>query len=158
MSLNGIFAQSLGKLTLGSKRSDVIYRLPKGFHVCKTRTDNQLTYATDKGDEYVSIYFKDGIVQKISMHKFVEYTTDENELKSKLEELIMNLYETWGEPSYVGENIYWNFPGSKATFSYTVSTSTTDMDPLRYSGSSRLTTFYRCYADIKLEKKTNLFE
>lgn len=70
----------------------------------------------------------------------------------------MNLYETWGEPSYVGENIYWYFYGSKATFNYTVSTSTVDMDPLNLYGSG-ITTYYKCYADIKLEKRTsNLFE
>lgn len=157
---NGIFAQSLGKMTLGCKRADIPLSLPRGYNVCKTSTDNQLTYATDKGDEYVSFYLKDGIVCKITMHKFVEYTTNADELKSKLEELIMNLYETWGEPSHVGENIYWNFSNSKATFSYTVSTSTVDMDPLRYSGTSGYTTFYKCYADIKLEKRTNtsLFE
>lgn len=157
---NGIFAQSLGKMTLGCKRTDIPFSLPRGYNVCKTSTDNQLTYATDKGDEYVSFYLKDGIVYKITMHKFVEYATNADELKSKLEELIMNLYETWGEPSHVGENIYWNFPSSKATFSYIVSTSTGDMDPLRLSGTSGRTTFYKCYADIKLEKRTNtsLFE
>lgn len=158
LACNCAYAQSLGKMTLGCKRYDIPLSLPSGFNVNTTNTDNQLTYTTSRGDEYVSFYLENKIVYKIIMHKFVEYTTNANEITSKLEELLMNLYETWGEPSYVGENIYWNFPSSKATFSYTVSTSTADMDPLRYSGSSRLTTFYRCYADIKLEKRTNLFE
>lgn len=159
MTCNGAFAQSLGKMTLGCKRIDIPLSLPSGFNINTTNTDNELTYTTKKGDERVSFYLENKIVYKIIMHKFVVYTTNANEVTSKLEELVMNLYETWGEPSYVGENIYWNFPTSKATFSYTVSTSTAEMDPLRYSGTSGLTTFYRCYVDIKLEKRTsNLFE
>lgn len=92
------------------------------------------------------------------MHKFVGFGSDANNIKNKLEELVMNLYEMWGEPSYIGENIYWNFSASKAIFSYTVSTSTLELDPLRMSGTPGLTTFYKCYADIKLEKKANFFE
>ena len=156
---NSVFAQSLGKMTLGCKRTDIPFCLPSDFKICKTNTDNLLTYTTSKGDEQVSFYLENKIVYKIIMHKFVDYSSNANKITSKLEELLMNLYETWGEPSYVGENIYWNFPTAKATFSYTVSTSTVEMDPLRYSGTSGLTTFYRCYADIKLEKRSsNLFE
>ena len=158
LACSGAYAQSLGKMTLGCKRYDIPLSLPSGFNVNKTNIDNQLTYTTSKGDEYVSFYLENNIVYKITMHKFVEYTTNADKVNSKLEELIMNLYETWGEPSYVGENIYWNFSGSKATFSYTVSTSTVDNDPLNLYGSG-LTTYYKCYADIKLEKRTsNLFE
>ena len=158
LACSGSYAQSLGKMTLGCHRYDIPTSLPTGFKICKIHTDNQLTYATSKGDENVSFYLENNIVYKITMHKFVEYTTNADEVNSKLEELIMNLYETLGEPSYVGENIYWNFSGSKATFSYTVSTSTADMDPLNLYGSG-LTTYYKCYADIKLEKRTsNLFE
>lgn len=157
MTCNGVFAQSLGKMTLGCHRYDIPTSLPSGFNICKTNTDSQLTYTTSKGNEYVSFYLENKIVYKIIMHKFVEYTSNANEITSKLEELLMNLYETWGEPSYVGENIYWNFPTSKATFSYSVSTSQLP-DPLRYSGHSSVTT-YNCYADIKLEKRSsNLFE
>lgn len=155
---NGLHAQSLGKMTLGCKRSEIPYNLPTGFSVCKNNSPSQLTYATSKGDEFVSFYLKDYVVYKIEMHKYVGYGSDPNLITSKLEEIIMELYDSWGEPSYVGENIYWQFPGSKATFSYTVSTSQAVMDPLRYSGSYAVTTFYKCYADIKLEKKGNLFE
>ena len=155
---NGIFAQSLGKMTLGCKRTDIPLSLPRDFRTCKTSTSNQLTSTTSKGDEYVKFYLNDDIVYKIEMHKFIGFGSDANKIKGNLEEVVMNLYETWGEPSYVGENFYWKFPTSKGTFSYTVSTSQTDMDPLKFSGSSVLTTFYECYADIKLEKTTSLFE
>lgn len=158
MTCNGVLAQSLGKMTLGCKRTDIPLSLPSDIRICKTSTSNQLTYTSSKGDEYVSFYLNDNIVYKIEMHKFIGFGSDANKIKSKLEEVVMSLYETWGEPSYVGENFYWKFPTSKGTFSYTVSTSQTDLDPLKFSGSSALTTFYTCYADIKLEKKTNLFE
>lgn len=155
---NGIFAQSLGKMTLGCSRADIQQTLPKSFRVCKANTPNKVTYATNEGDEYVSFYLDNNLVNKIEMHKFVEFGSDANRVKSKLEELMLNLYEMWGEPSYIGENIYWQFPASKATVSYTVSTSQAEMDPLRMSGSSAITTFYRCYADIVLERKANFFE
>lgn len=155
---SGTFAQSLGRMTLGCTRADISSSLPNGFNICKTNTSNQLTYSTSKGDEYVSFYLNDNIVYKIVMHKYVYFSSNANDIESKLEELFMNLYEMWGEPSYTGENIYWNFPTSKATFSYTVSSKQTEMDPLRLSGTSGLTTFYTCYADIKLEKRTSLFE
>lgn len=158
LACSGAYAQSLGKMTLGCKRYDIPLSLPSGFNVNTTNTEKQLTYTTKQGNENVSFHLENGIVHKITMHKFVGHTTNANEITSRLEELLMNLYETWGEPSYVGENIYWNFSGSKATFSYTVSTSTVDMDPLNLYGSG-LTTYYECYADIKLEKRTsNLFE
>lgn len=158
MTCNGVFAQSLGKMTLGCKRTDIPLSLPRDFRICKTSTSNQLTYTTSKGNEYVSFYLNDNIVYKIEMHKFIGFGSDANKIKSKLEEVVMSLYETWGEPSYIGENFYWKFPTSKGIFSYSVTTSQTDLDPLKFSGSSALTTFYECYADIKLEKKTNLFE
>jgi hypothetical protein len=145
-------------MTLGCKRTDIPLSLPSNIRICKTSTNNQLTYTSSKGDEYVSFYLNDNIVYKIEMHKFVEFGSDANRVKSKLEELMMNLYEMWGEPSHIGENIYWQFPASKATVSYTVSTSQAEMDPLRLSGSSAITTFYRCYADIVLERRANLFE
>lgn len=158
MVCNGVFAQSLGKMTLGCNRTEIPQSLPRSFDVCRSNAPNKLTYTTSKGDEYVTFYLINNIVNKIEMHKFVGYGSDANKIKSKLEELVMNLYEMWGEPSYIGENIYWNFSASKVTFSYTVSTSTLELDPLRMSGTSGLTTFYNCYADIKLEKKANFFE
>lgn len=158
MVCNGVVAQSLGKMTLGCKRADIPLSLPRGFNICKTNTNNQLIYTTNKGDEHISFYLENNIVYKIVMHKFVDDTSNANKLNSKLEELLMNLYGAWGEPSYVGENVYWNFPSSKCTFSYVVSTQTLELDPLRFSGTSGLTTFYKCYADIKLEKIKNLFE
>lgn len=155
---NVVFAQSLGKMTLGCKRYDIPFSLPSVFNVNTTNTEKQLTYTTKHGNENVSFHLENGIVHKITMHVFVGHTTNANEITSRLEEILMNLYETWGEPSYVGENVYWYFPGSKATFSYTVSTYTVDNDPLNLYGSG-LTTYYKCYADIKLEKRTsNLFE
>ncbi|MBR5241312.1 MAG: hypothetical protein IKW05_05190 [Muribaculaceae bacterium] len=158
MVCNGMFAQSLGKMTLGCNRSEISQSLPSGFNICKTNTNTQVKYTTSKGNEYVTFYLTNNIVNRIEMHKFVAFGSDANHIKSKLEELVMNLYEMWGEASYVGENFYWQFPASKGTFSYTVTTEQTDLDPLRLSGTSGLTTFYTCYADIKLEKKTNLFE
>ena len=158
LACNGIFAQSLGKMTLGCSRADIPQTLPKDFRVCKANAPSKVTYATNKGDEYVSFYLNNDFVVKIEMHRFVEFGSDANRVKSKLEELMLNLYEMWGEPSHIGENIYWQFPASKATVSYTVSTSQAVMDPLRMSGSSAITTFYRCYADIVLERKANFFE
>lgn len=153
---NGVFAQSLGKMTLGCKRYDIPLSLPSGFNVNTTNTENQLTYTTKQGNENVSFYLENGVVHKITMHKFIDSGMDINRIKSKLEEVILSLYEAWGEPSYIGENIYWQFPTSKATLTYNVSTLQLD-DPLRYSGHSSVTT-YRCYMDIKLEKRTNIFE
>ena len=154
---NGIFAQSLGKMTLGCKRSDIPFSLPNGYNVCKTSTDNQLTYTTAQGNEYVSFYLNNGIVHTIIMHKHIGNGSDTNGFKSKLEDTILSLYELWGEPSYIGENIYWHFPTSKATITYEV-TSSTMPDPLMFSGYSYVTT-YHCYMDIKLEKRTrNIFE
>lgn len=159
LTSNGVFAQSLGKMTLGCKRADIPISLPSGFDICKINTSNHLKYTTNKGDEYVSIYLDDNIVYKIEMHKRVCYDASEDKFLSLLEEIVMQLYESWGEPYYVGENIYWQFQTSKATFSYTVYTSQSDLDPARFYGSAPyLVTFYQCYADIKLEKKTNLFE
>ena len=158
ISCNDAFAQSLGKMRLGCSRIDVVMNLPKGFNICKTNTNNQLTYATSEGDEYVSFYLTNGIVYKILMHKSIERGFDSSSVKSKLEDTIISLCDSWGKPSYVGENIYWNFPSSKATFSYTISSTQMEMDPLRFSGSSVIKTFYKCYADIKLEKRTSMFE
>ncbi len=152
MTSNSVFAQSLGRMTLGCTRADIQSSLPKGFNICKTSTSNQLTYSTSNdGSEYVSFYLKDNIVYKIVMHKFMGMATTNKEVDSKLEDVFMNLCESWGEPSYVGENIYWNFSTSKATFSYTVSKS-------QFQGLYGLETYYTCYADIKLEKRTSLFE
>ena len=157
ISCNGAFAQSLGKMTLGCSRIDVVLSLPKGFNICKTNTSNQLTYTTSNGDEYVSFYLNNNnIVYKIVMHKFVGNERNTDNIKSRLEELMMNLCENWGKPSYIGENIYWQFPASKATLIYTISTSYI-ADPLRFSGTSGITS-YICYADIKLEKRTSMFE
>lgn len=156
MTCNGVFAQSLGKMTLGCKRTDIPISLPSGFNICKTNTDNQLTYTTKQGNENVSFYLENGIVHRITMHKFIDSGLNLNNIKSKLEEVILSLYETWGEPSYIGENIYWQFPTSRATLTYDVTTSQL-ADPLRYSGQSYVTT-YHCYMDIKLEKRTNIFE
>lgn len=156
MPCNGIFAQSLGKMTLGCKRADIPASLPSGFNICKTNTNNQLTYATNNTNEYVSFYLKDNIVDKIVMNKFIADELNVNNIKSKLEEVILNLYETWGEPSYVGENIYWRFPTSKATFSYTISTDQL-ADPLGFSGSTSVTR-YISYVEIKLEKTSSFFE
>lgn len=154
-------AQSLGKMTLGCKRTEIPLSLPKGFHKCTKSTNTQLTYSTENGDEYVSFNLNNSIVDKIEMHKFVGLSSDVNEIKSKLEELLFNLYEMWGEPSYVGENIYWQFQGSKATFSYTVSSYQVQLPSSTFiwDNSTYLATNYKCYADIKLEKKSsNLFE
>ena len=150
-------AQSLGRMTLGCKRTDIPLSLPKGFNVCKTNTSNQLTYTTDKGNEHVSFYLNNGIVYKIEMHKFIGSGYNPNNFKGGLEEIIMNLYEIWGEPSYIGENIYWQFSTSKATFSHKISSFNMQMrDP--HTGAP-VPTYYTCYADIKLEKRTsNLFE
>lgn len=156
MTCNGVFAQSLGKMTLGCKRTDIPLSLPSGFNICKTNTSNQLTYTTNNTNEYVSFYLKDNIVDKIVMNKFIAVELNTNNLKSKLEEVIINLYDTWGEPSYVGENIYWKFPTSKATFSYTISTDQL-ADPLGFSGGTSVTR-YKCYAEIKLERTASLFE
>lgn len=156
MAYNGAFAQSLGKMTLGCHRYDIPTSLPSGFKICKTSTENLLTYTTSNGDEYVSFYLENGIVYKITMHKFIGKGSDTNGIKSKLEDTIISLYDSWGEPSYIGENIYWHFPSSKATVTYDI-TSTTLADPLRFSGYSSVTTYY-CYMDIRLEKRTNLFE
>ena len=148
----GTIAQSLGRMTLGCTRADIPSSLPNGFNICKTNTSNQLTYSTSSdGSEYVSFYLRDNIVYKIVMHKFLGMATSNNEVNSKLEAIFMDLCETWGEPSYVGDNIYWNFSTSKATFSYTVSKS-------QFQGLYGLETYYTCYADIKLEKRSSLFE
>lgn len=152
MVCNGVFAQSLGKMTLGCNRTEIPQSLPKGFNICKTNTSNQLTYINSKdGSEFVSFYLNDNIVYKIVMHKFVGIGFSTQEIKSKIEDVFVNLCETWGEPSYVGENIYWQFPTSKATFSYTVAENS-------WYGPHGIETDYTCYIDIKLEKRTNLFE
>lgn len=154
ISCNSVFAQSLGKMKLGCKRSEVTFSLPKGYNICKTNTNNQLTYTTSQGNEYVSFYFDNNIVYKIIMHKYIGGGRDTNEIKSKLEELIMSLYETWGEPTYIGENVYWQYPTAKITFSYNISTLYT---PSLSPYEPDITTYF-CYADIKLEKRHNLFE
>ncbi len=158
MVCNGVFAQSLGKMTLGCNGTEVPQSLPKDFNICKTITSDQLTYTTNDVNEYVTFYLTNNIVNKIEMRKFVGCGTDTNYIESQLEELVMNLYEMWGEPSYIGENVYWNFPASKATFSYTVHTDIIDSDPFRLYGTYGIVTIYKCYAKIKLEKKANLFE
>lgn len=152
MVCNGVFAQSLGKMTLGCNRSEVAKSLPSGFNICKTNTSNQLTYFKSKdGSEYVSFYLSDNIVYKIVMHKFIGLGASTQQMKSKIEDVFISLCDTWGEPSYIGENIYWQFPASKATFSYNVTSS-------QFHGLYGLETQYSCYVDIKLEKRTNLFE
>lgn len=156
IACSGAYAQSLGKMTLGCKRYDIPLSLPSGFNVNTINTENQLTYTTKQGNENVSFYLENGIVHRITMHKYIDSGLDLNSIKSKLEEVILSLYETWGEPSYIGENIYWQFPSSRATLTYDVSTSQL-ADPLRYSGHSSVTR-YCCYMDIKLEKRTNIFE
>lgn len=143
-------------MTLGCKRYDIPLSLPSGFKICKINTDNQLTYTTSKGNEYVSFYLENGIVHRIIMHKFIGSGSDTNGIKSKLEDTIISLYDSWGKPTYIGENIYWHFPASKATITYDITTSTLN-DPLRMSGYSSVT-YYYCYMDIKLEVKANLFE
>ena len=76
LTCNGIFAQSLGKMTLGCSRADIQQTLPKSFRVCKANTPNKVTYATNEGDEYVSFYLDNNLVNKIEMHKFVEFGSD----------------------------------------------------------------------------------
>ena len=149
ISCNSVFAQSLGKMTLGCKRADIPLSLPKGFNVCKTNTSNQLTYG-NSGYDYVSFYLNDNIVTKIEMHRFL-LGFNTTHIESQLEEIFISLCETWGEPSYVGENIYWYFPTSKATFSHTVTTE-------QFYGPHGIETQYNGYITIKLEKRTNLFE
>lgn len=152
MTCNGVFAQSLGKMTLGCKKTDIPLSLPSGFNICKTNTSNQLTYVKRKdGSEYVSFYLSDNIVYKIVMHKFIGMGASTQQMKSKIEDVFISLCDMWGEPSYIGENIYWQFPASKATFSYNV---TSD----QFYGLYGIETVYSCDVDIKLEKRTNIFE
>ena len=65
LACNGIFAQSLGKMTLGCSRADIPQTLPKDFRVCKANAPSKVTYATNKGDEYVSFYLNNDFVVKI---------------------------------------------------------------------------------------------
>ena len=154
MTCNSALAQSLGKMTLGCTKAEIQSSLPSGFNFCKTNTSSQVTYSTTNDgsgySEYVSFYLKDNIVYKILMHKW-GLAFNEHSVNSRLEDVFVSLCETWGEPSYVGENIYWNFSTSKATFSYTVSKE-------QFYGVHGIETQYIYHIDIKLEKRTSLFE
>lgn len=151
ISCNGAFAQSLGRIALGCSRIDVVLNLPKRFNVCKNNTSELLTYTSNGGCEYLSIYFKDNLAHKIVMHKFIGLSSSSSSAKSKLEDVVMDLCQTWGQPSYTGEKIYWLFPSAKATFSHTTTSS-------QFHGPYGLETEYSCYVDIILEKRSSLFE
>ena len=83
LACSGAYAQSLGKMTLGCKRYDIPLSLPSGFNVNTTNTENQLTYTTKQGNENVSFYLENGVVHKITMHKFIDSGRDINRIKSK---------------------------------------------------------------------------
>ena len=153
MVCNGVCAQSLGKMTLGCKRADIPLSLPRDFNICKTNTNNQLKYVNSKDEnEYISFYLNNNIVYKIVMHKNLGLTFSSQDIKSKVEDIYVSLCDTWGEPTFVGENIYWQFPTSKGTFSYTV---TTDQFYGRYGN---IESQYIGNVDIKLEMRSHLFE
>lgn len=160
LACNGLYAQSLGKMSLGCNRRDIPLTLPNGYNRCTTNTNSELTYTTADGNSNVSFHLSDNVVCKIVMHKFVDDYGEIDRIKSKVEELFIELYDMWGEPSYIGENVYWQFEGAKATFTYTIATyqMQVPVNPSDLFSATYLKTFYRCYADIKLEKKSSSFE
>ena len=96
----------------------MVYNLPDRFSKNTHNTNEYLQYINpNEPNEYMAIYFRDDRICKISINELISIGRDVSYAKKRLEERLIELYEEWGEPSHIGENVYWTFPYAKAEFS-----------------------------------------
>ena len=158
-------AQSLEGLTLGCKRSVAIFNLPQYFNKNTVCSTDQVTYINESvsTNDYISLKFKEDQLCKVSIHKCLSSSLVENgigRIERALEKQYMLLIDNWGEPSYVGQNVYWKFPYAKASFSYDIGIREepkySEFDP--WTGTTPTIKVYLCYVDIELEFTADSFE
>ena len=155
-------AQSLRGISLGDNRMMGVLNLPDKFSKNTHQTDNYLQYVNpNEPNEYLAIYLKDDRICKISINDVIYIGSDVNYAKRRLEERLIELYEDWGEPSYIGENVYWTFPYAKAEFSYNIITRKVDdianYDPFYHSYIPKYTQ-YKCQVRVELEFTADSFD
>ena len=155
-------AQSLRGISLGDNRMMGVLNLPDKFSKNTHQTDNYLQYVNpNEPNEYLAIYLKDDRICKISINDVIYIGSDVNNAKRRLEERLIELYEDWGEPSHIGENVYWTFPYAKAGFSYNIITRKVDdianYDPFYHSYIPKCTQ-YKCQVRVELEFTADSFD
>lgn len=157
-SLLNVHAQSLEGLILGCDRMNVVLNLPKVYNKNIINTNEQLTYS-DGGFNFIYLSFKDNRLYRIA--KTVEISSrDVNFLKNRLEEILIEQVEEWGEPSYIGENVYWKFPYAKSEFSYNITRHEVEdlLNNDLLTGYTPTYTKYNCGIHIELEFTADSFD